>query len=97
MDEDEGKIAICGYSLTLPGGIRTGDQLVELIRQKQQMRRDMVQTGRYHESLIDQGDTGNPWKLKSRFANLFTDEEGKVFIYLLILYNKNLCFLLKLI
>jgi len=41
------------------------------------MRNDIVQGGRIHASLVDEDDSGNPWKFKSRYFNLYPEEEGE--------------------
>jgi hypothetical protein len=71
------KVAVCGYSIHLPGDITTGEQLFEMCRQKTQCRRDMVALGRYPASFVDESAEGsNPWKLKTRYCNMFSEEEG---------------------
>jgi hypothetical protein len=87
--EEEGwddRIAVCGYSLSLPGGINTGQDLVDVIKEKRQLRRDVVETKRYPASIVDEeGATNNPWKLKARYSNLFTEEEGMSFAVVFML------------
>lgn len=74
---DDDRIAVCGYTLHLPGEITTGEQLFEMCREKVQCRRDMVVLGRYPASIVDESAEGsNPWKLKSRYCNMFSEEEG---------------------
>lgn len=71
------RIAVCGYTIHLPGEITTGEQLFEMCRQKMQYRRDMVALGRYPASIVDESTDGaNPWKLKTRYCNMFSEEEG---------------------
>ncbi len=71
------RVAVCGYTIHLPGDITTGEQLFEMCRQKVQCRRDMVALGRYPASLVDASAGGtNPWKLKTRYCNMFSEEEG---------------------
>ena len=71
------RIAVCGYTIQLPGEITTGEQLFDLCRQKAQCRRDMVALGRYPASIVDESaDGANPWKLKTRYCNMFSEEEG---------------------
>lgn len=74
---EDDRTAVCGYSIHLPGDITTGEQLFEVIKAKEQMRRDVVAGKRYPGSIVDESEAGNPWKLKSRYCNMFTDEEGK--------------------
>lgn len=74
-------IAICGSSILLPGGISSGAELFEVIRNKTQMRRDCVAAGRMPASIFeapeDGGCSSNPYKLKTKHFNLFTEEEGE--------------------
>lgn len=77
LDADD-RIAVCGYTIHLPGEITTGEQLFDLCRTKTQCRRDMVALGRYPASIVDESaDGANPWKLKTRYCNMFSEEEGK--------------------
>jgi len=75
------RIAVNGYAIQLPGDISTGDQLFDLVQAKRQLRQDVVAGKRYPASMVDEGEgsvnnsDSNPWRLRSRFANLFTDEE----------------------
>lgn len=71
-------IAICGSSILLPGNLTSGQELFELIRSKTQMRGDCVALGRAPASIMEpQGGpySGNPWKLKSHYYNIFSEEE----------------------
>lgn len=75
-DADD-RIAVCGYTIHLPGELTTGEQLFDLCRTKTQCRRDMVALGRYPASIVDESaDRANPWKLKTRYYNMFSEEEG---------------------
>lgn len=71
-------IAICGSSILLPGNLTSGAELFDLIRSKTQMRGDCVALGRAPASIMEpQGGpySGNPWKLKSHYYNIFSEEE----------------------
>lgn len=74
-------IAVIGYSITLPRDIVSGEKFFELIRQKTQLTKaiDVVEAGRYEESMMDVNDTKNPWRLRGRHATFFTDEEAESF------------------
>lgn len=74
------RIAVNGYTIHLPGNITTGEQLFEIIQAKRQVRQDMVAGGRYAGSMVDDegsSSSGNPWRLKSRYCNMFSDEEAE--------------------
>jgi len=74
------RIAVNGYTIHLPGNITTGEQLFEIIQAKRQLRQDMVAGGRYPGSMVDDegsSSTGNPWRLKSRYCNMFSNEEAE--------------------
>ena len=72
------RIAVNGYTIHLPGNITTGEQLFDIIQAKRQLRQDVVAGGRYLGTMVDDegsSSSGNPWRLKSRFCNMFSDEE----------------------
>jgi hypothetical protein len=68
-------VAICGYSICLPGVNSTAD-FVEVLRAKALCRSDVIKAGLFHPSMLDPDDS-DPWKLRSRWHNLFTQEEGE--------------------
>lgn len=67
---------ICGYSLWLPG-VDNVDDFVKLMEEKRLCRSDLVASGRYHHTHVDEGESTDPWKLHSRWGNFFTPEEGE--------------------
>jgi hypothetical protein len=70
-------IAICGHSIRLPG-IQGAEEFVDMLRAKALCRSDVVKTGRFHASTVDEApDNTDPWTLRSRWHNLFTQEEGE--------------------
>ena len=76
------KVSILGYSLLLPGSIDSGQQLFDLIANKIQVKRDLVELGLIQESDIAVSDTSkpNPLKYHSRYANFFSREESKSYL-----------------
>jgi hypothetical protein len=69
-------IALLGQSLKLPE-IDSIDRFLEVIRDKVQCSRDLVEAGVLHKESVDKYGTGNPWLLKAYKANLFPDSEGE--------------------
>jgi len=74
MPVDE-PIAVIGASIVLPANINSRERFFEIIREKNQVSVDTVAAGRYHASDIDDSDSGHPWKLKSKYSMIFTEEE----------------------
>jgi hypothetical protein len=70
-------VAVLGHSIKLPGGVDTVDAFVQLVRDKTQCQRDLVEAGRLLPFSADREGSGNPWKLRAYRGNLFPDEEGK--------------------
>ena len=71
----EEPVALIGASITLPANIHSRERFFEVVRDQSQVSVDTVAAGRYHASDIDEGETGHPWKLKSKYSMVFTEEE----------------------
>jgi acyl transferase domain-containing protein len=68
-------IAVIGASIVLPANIHNREKFFEIVREKNQVSVDTVAARRYHASDIDETDAGHPWKLKSKYSMVFTEEE----------------------
>ena len=68
-------IALIGAAIVLPANIHNREKFFEIIRDKNQVSVDTVAARRYHASDIDDTDSGHPWKLKSKYSMVFTEEE----------------------
>ena len=78
MPELDDRVAVCGYTIHLPGEI-TGEQLFEMCRQKTQYRRDMVALGRYPASIVDESaDGAGPTPGSSRRATATCSRRRRV-------------------
>jgi len=71
-------IAIIGGSIVLPANINSREKFFQIIKEKNQVSVDTVAARRYHASDIDESDAGHPWKLKSKYSMVFTEEEVRV-------------------
>ena len=71
----EEPIALIGASIVLPANIHNREKFFEIVRDKNQVSVDTVAARRYHASDIDDTDAGHPWKLKSKYSMVFTEEE----------------------
>jgi len=79
MPEGE-SIAVIGASIVLPANINSREKFFQIIKEKNQVSVDTVAARRYHASDIDESDTGHPWKLKSKYSMVFTEEEVRFFL-----------------
>ncbi len=68
-------IAVIGASIVLPANINNREKFFQIVREKNQVSVDTVAARRYHASDIDESDAGHPWKLKSKYSMVFTEEE----------------------
>lgn len=71
-------IALCGKSFTLPGMLSSTEELFEMIRKKTQMRNDCIKGRRFLDSCVQPEGVSltSTYLLKTRFHNLFTEDEG---------------------
>jgi acyl transferase domain-containing protein len=68
-------IAVIGASIVLPANIHDREKFFEIVRAKNQVSVDTVAAQRYHASDIDDTDMNHPWKLRSKYSMVFTEEE----------------------
>lgn len=84
-------IAIIGASIVLPANIHNREKFFEIVRDKNQVSVDTVAARRYHASDIDETDSGHPWKLKSKYSMVFTEEEVSALCPVLISIRLGWC------
>jgi hypothetical protein len=74
-------VAVLGHSIKLPGDIDTVEGFVQLVREKTQCQRDLVEAGTLFPTAADREGSGNPWKLRAYRGNLFPLDESEYLIW----------------